>query len=329
MTWYSHDALGSVRQTLDSTGTPLGAASYDPWGTPQGGAIAPFGFTGELQDSTGLTYLRARWYTPGAGTFSAARWRTYESSPLVPLSNHVYVYALDNPVNWTDPTGKYSSSLIEAMIQRHYEARYTIGLFQAEYPIYLSSKQHLSLDPSTGRLEGTVPDLLNIGKIDIMDLHRGLGYVYEIKNARDQELGSLEIERYISIYAALPPPKSPRDVPLPPRSLLLGTNFPAERWETIGVNPFFGGATIYARLGEPGVIVWKSVNNRVPFPVVVPASERVNYRERRRQSVLRPGYATGACVILLLPGMLPFTPFGGSGGDDGSNDTSNPEDRFG
>ncbi|NJM08658.1 hypothetical protein HC891_24420 [Candidatus Gracilibacteria bacterium] len=173
-----------------------------------------------------------------------------------------------------------------------------------------------------------MPDVLNIGKIDILDLHRGLGYVYEIKNARDQELGSLEIERYIALYAALPPPKSPRDLPPPPRSFVLGTTFSAARWEPIGVNPFFGGATIYARLGEPGIIVWRSVNNRVPFPVAVPTSERVNYRERRLVPVLRPGYATSGCLIL-LPGMLPFTPFDGSGGDDRPIDPSTPDDRFG
>jgi hypothetical protein len=39
-TWYVADALGSLRQTLDSTGTPRGTASYDPWGTPQGGTIS-------------------------------------------------------------------------------------------------------------------------------------------------------------------------------------------------------------------------------------------------------------------------------------------------
>ncbi|WP_026369343.1 hypothetical protein [Kallotenue papyrolyticum] len=44
-TWYGSDALGSVRQTLDATGTVRTAFHYDPWGTPPS-----FGFTGELQD---------------------------------------------------------------------------------------------------------------------------------------------------------------------------------------------------------------------------------------------------------------------------------------
>lgn len=75
-TWYTGDALGSLRQTLDNAGAPLAGLRYDPWGAPQSSTLSPFGFTGELQDATGLTYLRARWYTPGAGTFLLFRWRT-------------------------------------------------------------------------------------------------------------------------------------------------------------------------------------------------------------------------------------------------------------
>ncbi|NTW04457.1 MAG: hypothetical protein HGA19_24870, partial [Oscillochloris sp.] len=70
-TWYLGDALGSVRQTLDSSGAVTASASYDPWGVPQGSTIAPFGFTGELQDSAGQVYLRARWYNAGSGTFTS------------------------------------------------------------------------------------------------------------------------------------------------------------------------------------------------------------------------------------------------------------------
>ncbi len=40
-TWYGGDALGSVRQTLDEAASPLATLSYDPWGTPEGGATPP------------------------------------------------------------------------------------------------------------------------------------------------------------------------------------------------------------------------------------------------------------------------------------------------
>jgi hypothetical protein len=45
-TWALHDALGSVRQTLDDTGAPVTASAlaYSPFGTPQSGATPePFG----------------------------------------------------------------------------------------------------------------------------------------------------------------------------------------------------------------------------------------------------------------------------------------------
>ena len=71
-TWSQGDALGSVRQTLDDAGTALTQLHYDPWGTPEGAAPEGFGFTGEWQDAaSGLVHLRARWYSPGAGTFTA------------------------------------------------------------------------------------------------------------------------------------------------------------------------------------------------------------------------------------------------------------------
>ncbi len=103
-TWYGTDALGSVRQTLDNVGAPLASVNYDSWGLPQGNVISPFGFTGELQNAAGLTYLRARWYAPNAGSFVSLD--PYEGYPTQPYSLHPYTYSHSNPVNWTDPSGK-------------------------------------------------------------------------------------------------------------------------------------------------------------------------------------------------------------------------------
>jgi len=105
-TWYGTDALGSMRQTLDDTGTPLASLSYDPWGTPQNSATPPtFGFTGELQDATsGLVYLRARWYQPGAASFLSRD--PFAGFPEQPYSLHPYQYAYADPVLYTDPSGQ-------------------------------------------------------------------------------------------------------------------------------------------------------------------------------------------------------------------------------
>jgi hypothetical protein len=62
-TWHLHDDLGSVRQTLDDSGTPTCASgqSLHPLRRAQSGALPePFGFTGELH-SNDLVYLRVQW----------------------------------------------------------------------------------------------------------------------------------------------------------------------------------------------------------------------------------------------------------------------------
>ena len=105
-TWYGSDALGSVRQTLDSSGTPADVLHYDPWGTPQDGAAPPtFGFTGELQDATsGLVYLRARWYQPTHASFLSRD--PFAGIPTEPTTLQPYLYAANAPTTLVDPSGR-------------------------------------------------------------------------------------------------------------------------------------------------------------------------------------------------------------------------------
>ena len=105
-TWYGGDALGSVRQRLDLTGQPLLGQNYDPWGVPDVLPSTTFGYTGEWQDSvTGLVNLRARWYQPRAGRFLTRD--PFEGFDNQPQSLHQYSYVHNQPINFTDPTGKY------------------------------------------------------------------------------------------------------------------------------------------------------------------------------------------------------------------------------
>jgi len=78
-TWYGSDGLGSVRQTLDTTGTSLSALNYDSWGTPAGGATPPHSGARLLsgnavnppkQCDQALAYLRReRWLEDGGDVF--------------------------------------------------------------------------------------------------------------------------------------------------------------------------------------------------------------------------------------------------------------------
>ena len=96
------DALGSVRATLDDAGTPIAAASDDAWGVPETAAIAPFGFTGELQQGSDV-WLRVRWYGVGRGGFGARD--AWAGVAETPYSLMYYPYGYSNPVLWTDASG--------------------------------------------------------------------------------------------------------------------------------------------------------------------------------------------------------------------------------
>jgi len=109
--WQYHlgDALGSVRQLASSSAAVVLARSYEPFGdtvASMGTAATVFGFTGEQEDNTGLVYLRARYYGPGFSRFLARD--PWPGRGILPISYNAWVYANQNPVGLTDPTGMYA-----------------------------------------------------------------------------------------------------------------------------------------------------------------------------------------------------------------------------
>ena len=63
----------------------------------------PFAYNGEARDDTGLDYLRARYYDSQGGTFLTED--SYPGEDTDPLSQNLYSYVQNNPVNYTDPSG--------------------------------------------------------------------------------------------------------------------------------------------------------------------------------------------------------------------------------
>ena len=100
------DGLGSVRGVVDNSLTPLESRLYDPYGTPygtSGGSQTPYGFTGEPTDSSGLLYLRARYYASGLGVFTALD--PWEGMAQHPMSLNGYSWVEGNVINSIDHTG--------------------------------------------------------------------------------------------------------------------------------------------------------------------------------------------------------------------------------
>ena len=74
----------------------------DAWGAPETPLIAPFGFTGELQQCRDV-WLRARWYGAGRGSFGGRD--PYVGDAETPYSMQYYQYAYSAPTVWIDPGG--------------------------------------------------------------------------------------------------------------------------------------------------------------------------------------------------------------------------------
>jgi len=106
--FYGYDAMGSVRQLTNATGTVTDTYEYDAYGnffTTSGSTPNNYLYRGEQYDpDLGLYYLRARYYNPLTGRFTGRD--PFGGYLLVPFSQHAYNYAAADPVNWRDPSGR-------------------------------------------------------------------------------------------------------------------------------------------------------------------------------------------------------------------------------
>jgi RHS repeat-associated protein len=104
--YFLGDALGSVRQLVDSTGAVTLTMSFKPFGdvlSSQGAGTSVYGFDAELKDPTGLVYLRARYYAAGLGRFISKD--TWNGDSKLPLSYNKWIYGNANPINFSDSSG--------------------------------------------------------------------------------------------------------------------------------------------------------------------------------------------------------------------------------
>ncbi|MBA3471005.1 MAG: hypothetical protein H0T53_15330 [Herpetosiphonaceae bacterium] len=109
--WYGTDLTGSVRQTYDDAGTLLTNRSWTPFGIEVGGSgQAGIGYAGEWQDSTGLVYLRARWYDPQQGRFLSRD--PWDGAVTSPQTLNPYAYAHNQPSRFSDPSGRCIGPLL-------------------------------------------------------------------------------------------------------------------------------------------------------------------------------------------------------------------------
>jgi RHS repeat-associated protein len=104
--YYLEDGLGNIRYVMDATTNNIQTYEYDAFGNNiAGGPASKFQYKGEeLDDKTGLYFMRARYYDPTTGGFIS---RDPVNGHLAnPQSQNGYNYANANPVNLSDPSGE-------------------------------------------------------------------------------------------------------------------------------------------------------------------------------------------------------------------------------
>lgn len=105
LAFYLADRLGTVRDIVNPAGVVINHIDYAAFGAilRQTNALAGdrFGFTGrELDQATGLYWLRARYYDTHLGRFI-----TQDPIELAGADANLYRYVRNDPTDATDPTG--------------------------------------------------------------------------------------------------------------------------------------------------------------------------------------------------------------------------------
>jgi len=104
--YYLYNGHADVTELITPDGTIAAEYTYDAFGVPKtttGTADNPFRYAGYQYDENGLYYLQSRMYNPVIARFMQED--TYRGQLNDSLSLNLYVYCVNNPIMYIDPTG--------------------------------------------------------------------------------------------------------------------------------------------------------------------------------------------------------------------------------
>ncbi len=170
--YYHQDHLGSTSIMTNSSADIVKDIKYKPYGASydETGTGSNYLFTGqELDTETGLYYYGARYYDAELGRFISAD--SIVPDPSNPQSLNRYSYALNNPINYTDPTGHFSlKNLFKTIVKAVIFTALAIVTHGAIFAL-LPSISTISAIALTGAIMGAVVTASNGGSLS--DIARG------------------------------------------------------------------------------------------------------------------------------------------------------------
>ncbi|MDP4118447.1 MAG: RHS repeat-associated core domain-containing protein [Bacillota bacterium] len=136
--YYLKNSHGDVTDLLDSSGTVTSSYDNDAFGVETNTVDTdtnPFRYCGEYTDAeSGMIYLRNRYYEPDSGRFvnEDPHWNIgnmiYGDSPskdnptpdisAIMQSANLYIYGMNNPIRWIDPSGKIVTDWDRAVLTK-------------------------------------------------------------------------------------------------------------------------------------------------------------------------------------------------------------------
>jgi RHS repeat-associated protein len=133
--YFLRNGQGDVTGLVNPSGAVVAAYYYDAFGNhlnTTNNTNNPYRYRGYIFDeSSGLYYLKARFYDPELARFMQED--TYRGEQTDPLSLNLYTYCHNNPIKYWDPTGH------NAVVHQAAKEAYALGLSGPEIHSYISA----------------------------------------------------------------------------------------------------------------------------------------------------------------------------------------------
>ena len=176
-TYLYADGMKSTSNLSDAAGHNVASYRYDAFGTTRqqtGSTSTDFLFDGQQKDENGLYFMRARYYDPATGRFLSHD--PQAGSPEIPSTLHGYIFAANNPLSLSDPSGEsyeeWKNNMVGFWSGVGNQVKPAVEMFSGDETAKLAI-QFMKEDIQSGALFKRLPDVLKSAS-EAIDIPKGM-----------------------------------------------------------------------------------------------------------------------------------------------------------